>query len=99
MHIRLADVFMHAIVGDELGRRGTTALACALRVDERIVVVQVGQQSGAGLHSIFAGQSQIGDRGAVLRIVEASPLQRILQGDGDGGSGRRGGSRALCLFG
>ncbi len=51
----------------------------AFGVDERSVVVQVGQQSGAGLHPIFAGQTQIRDRRAVLGIVLSSPLQCILQ--------------------
>jgi hypothetical protein len=63
MYIRLADVLMYAIVGDELGRwasqrAGGTARgkrACALGVNERIVVVQVGQQSCASLYAIFAG--------------------------------------------
>ena len=72
---------MHAVVGDELGRchRGHSR---ALRVDEGIVVVDVRQQSGAGLHAVFARQSQVGDCGAVLRIVQAGPLQGILQRDG-----------------
>ena len=69
--------------------------AGALGVDERIVVVQVGQQSGAGLHAIFAGQTEIGERRAVLGIVLASPLQCILQRDRERSSAALGGGRAL----
>ena len=46
LHCTLADVLMHAIVGDEAsGRR-----AVALGVDEAVVVIDAGQQRRAGLH-------------------------------------------------
>ena len=48
-----------------------------------------GQQSGASLHAILARQPEIGDGRAVLRIVQARPLQRVLQRDGEGSARRR----------
>lgn len=47
----LADVFMNSIVRDVY-----TGDAVALRVDEAVVVLDVWQQRGPGLHTVFFGE-------------------------------------------
>ena len=87
MGIRLADVFVHAIVRDETadGTSGTDCarggLAGALGVNEGVVVCDVGQQSGASLYAVFSCYSEIGQSRMILDIIGARPLQRILQRD------------------
>ncbi len=81
-----------AVVGDEpktrtSGRAGLAACrerACSLRINESVVVVDVGQKSGSSLNPVFARQAEIGHHRPVLRIVLPGSLQRILQGDRQG---------------
>ena len=92
MHICHADVFVYRVVGNEpktrtSGRAGLAACrerACSLRINESVVVVDVGQKSGSSLNPVFARQAEIGHHRPVLRIVRPGSLQRILQGDRQG---------------
>src|ERR1035438_2708268 len=96
---------MHAVVGDELGggaccRAGGTTRgqrSMSLGVDEGSVVVRIGQQSGSSLAPIFAGDTEICNRRAVVGIVLARPLQSVLQREGDRSSGNRSRARVLAL--
>src|SRR5579864_6900702 len=105
MRVGLADVLVYAVVVDESGSGTVRRLRStaggqrprALGVHERVAVVDVGQQSGTGLYPVLAGQAEIGDYRAVLGIVDARPLQRILQRDGDGSARGRRTGRVLQL--
>src|SRR5581483_7624170 len=105
MYVCLADVLVDAIVGDKPRARRTSEGAglavCgdrtrSLGIDERIVVIHVGEQSGASLHTILTCQAQVGDGRAVLRIVHACPLKRVLQRQSEWSALRLGCEGHLC---
>ena len=75
MHVPLADVFMHAVVGDKA--RGRCSIA--LRVNERIDVAHARQQRCPALHLVFFREAEIGHCGTVFGIVFLSSFQRVLQ--------------------
>src|SRR5713226_789587 len=83
MSIALAEILVHAIVGDKPGCRR----AIALGVKKPGIVSHAGQQRRSTLHSIFLGQSKSGERGAVFGIVLPRPFERILQGQSQGSTG------------
>ncbi len=77
MHISLADIFVRRIVRDELD--GSKRVG--LRVQTRSIEVHTGQQTGAGLHFVFARHTRISRCRLKLRAVFSRQVERLLQGD------------------
>src|SRR6266851_2126463 len=94
MRSRLTNIFVYPIVGDEAARgtggteRARGRLSGTLRVNERVVVRDVGKQSGARLHVFLPRHSEIGQGRMVLGIIGSRPSQRILQRNGQRSSVR-----------
>ena len=55
-----------------------------MRINERVVVVDVGQKSGSSLNPVLARQAEIGHHRPVLGVVLPGSLQGILQSDRQG---------------
>src|SRR5262249_20806602 len=57
--------------------------AIALRIEKGRVVVDVRQQGGAALNGYLSGNSVLGQRGAILRLVGLCTSESVLQSQGN----------------
>src|ERR1700723_3131834 len=76
VHISLADVFVHGVVGNV----AHTASSISLGIKDLVVVSDRRQQRVFGLFGIFVSDLRLGERGLKLWAVLACAYQRVIQG-------------------